>query len=316
MNEIKGLNLNDAVNVRTADELFALKKKKKLILVNMTKELAGDLLLNHNKQNRKVQMSRVKLYAKQMLNGEWYQEMIEALAFNENDQLINGQHRLNAIYQTGHEFVFQINFNVPEKCRGKCDTGRARNLSDALYTEGFKTASANLGKAVKFVKNYEDRNGIMWSEGIKKVEEDQVFSFIKKHPGIVNVVEQVAQHKLGTYGSSADLAASLFIIQNVGEAQGIEFVDSFISGQFENEISKEIIEQLYAYLTYNKKKDRTICDGHHKSSITYFAMFYAFKNFCKGTVGPATKMSDPKKFDNIIGREYVNKTFPTLGALK
>lgn len=47
--------------------------------------------------------------------------MIESLAFNEDDQLINGQHRLNAIYQTGQEFVFQINFNVPEKCRTKCD---------------------------------------------------------------------------------------------------------------------------------------------------------------------------------------------------
>lgn len=98
--------------------------------------------LQTNFRNRPVSDDVVKAYARDMANGVW-QPTHQGIAFNDRDELIDGQHRLLAIIQakggpTG-SVRMMVTFNLPAKIGGQqmttmdcVDRGRTRSVADQL----------------------------------------------------------------------------------------------------------------------------------------------------------------------------------------
>lgn len=89
----------------------------------------AQLYLERNPNNRPLRKSHVLFLAKQMSLGEW-QVTHQGIAFDENGDLSDGQHRLAAIVKVGVPVAMMVTYGV---ARGKFtafDTGIGRTNSD------------------------------------------------------------------------------------------------------------------------------------------------------------------------------------------
>lgn len=97
--------------------------------------------LKTNFRNRAVSADTVAAYARDMAAGRW-QPTHQGLAFNDHDQLIDGQHRLKAVLRFGRPVRMMVTFGLPSKIAGSemttmdcVDRGRTRTVADQLKIE-------------------------------------------------------------------------------------------------------------------------------------------------------------------------------------
>lgn len=94
--------------------------------------------LDNNFRNRPIAEDTVNAYAHDMLNGVWVPTH-QGVAFNDRDELIDGQHRLHAIIRSGITVRMMVTFGLPSDIEGRemttmdaVDRGRTRSVADQL----------------------------------------------------------------------------------------------------------------------------------------------------------------------------------------
>lgn len=115
--------------------------------MDITPEIAAHWLQN-NVRNRPLADDTIIAYARDMRNGEWV-ETHQGLAFNDRDELIDGQHRLHAIIRAGVTVRMMVTFGLKSEIEGKecttmdaVDRGRPRSVADQLRIQhGMKDGS-------------------------------------------------------------------------------------------------------------------------------------------------------------------------------
>ena len=102
--------------------------------------------LENNFANRPLTRDTVKAYALDMKNGKWLRTH-QGIAFNDLDELIDGQHRLSAVVSAGVPVVMMVTFGLPAKTgeglttMDCVDRGKPRSVSDQLKIQhGMKDA--------------------------------------------------------------------------------------------------------------------------------------------------------------------------------
>ena len=133
--------------------------------------------LKHNKRNRPVRESRVGRYAELMKDDDWLPSP-DAIAFDYNGNLINGQHRLKGIKQSGTTKTCLVAFNLPPDAIKIADVGIKRSPSDVLAIEGFKRPH-ELGATIRLV--------ILWLNN--QLDRCNEYSLVENY-SIVNAAEQ------------------------------------------------------------------------------------------------------------------------------
>ena len=113
-----------------------------------TPEVAREILEHRNPTNRKIGSVRVDAYARQIANGTWRAENPATISFDGDGNLLDGQHRLAAIVQTGIATTVRTVTGVPREAMSEIDTGRPRSASDVLAISGFKNTTT-LAAAIK-----------------------------------------------------------------------------------------------------------------------------------------------------------------------
>ena len=116
--------------------------------MDITPALAREWLKN-NFGNRKISDDTVKAYARDMAAGVWTATH-QGIAFNDRDELIDGQHRLRAIIRSGLTIRLMVTFGLPAQIAGRemttmdaVDRGRTRSVADQLRIQhGMKDGSA------------------------------------------------------------------------------------------------------------------------------------------------------------------------------
>lgn len=105
--------------------------------------------LENNFRNRPLSEDVVMAYARDMANGQWVPTH-QGIAFNDEDDLIDGQHRLHAIVRSGVTVRMMVTFGLKSRIAGKemttmdaVDRGRTRSVADQLKIQhGMKDGSA------------------------------------------------------------------------------------------------------------------------------------------------------------------------------
>ncbi len=105
--------------------------------------------LQNNFVNRPMAEDTVTAYARDMHNGVWVATH-QGIAFNDQDHLIDGQHRLAAIIMCGKTIKMMVTFGLPSAIDGTSmttmdavDRGRTRSVADQLKIQhGLKNGSA------------------------------------------------------------------------------------------------------------------------------------------------------------------------------
>lgn len=117
----------------TNRELPASKKTGRelsFIKETITPDKAQEWLDEHNYGNRPISDSKVAMYARDIIHGDWFLTH-ECIAFDENGRLTNGQHRLKAIIKANKAVEFYVCRGEPAEAAMFIDQGRARSLTDA-----------------------------------------------------------------------------------------------------------------------------------------------------------------------------------------
>lgn len=105
--------------------------------------------LENNFRNRPLSDDVVAAYARDMKNGTWVPTH-QGIAFNDRDELIDGQHRLRAIVRSGCTVRMMVTFGLASQIKGSemttmdaVDRGRTRSVADQLKIQhGMKEGSA------------------------------------------------------------------------------------------------------------------------------------------------------------------------------
>jgi hypothetical protein len=156
-----------------------------------TPEDAEKALL-HNGGNRKVGLTHVQEISSLMQNGGW--KLAQPILFDENGDLLDGQHRLLAAYFSGLTVDLMV-MVVPTEpdLFAIIDSGRGRRAGDALYTAGMNGASAVTAAAAKLLHRYEHQQiGIFKQpKGLLKLPNIEVLRYARSHPEIGEAAHEV-----------------------------------------------------------------------------------------------------------------------------
>ncbi|MGV3756992.1 MAG: hypothetical protein ACO1QS_16545 [Verrucomicrobiota bacterium] len=145
---VSGTAVGGKVTVGKAGEAAAALNKVESKWMEITPKMALNWL-NNNLGNRALKWDVVEAYARDMRNGVWVATH-QGIAFNADDDLIDGQHRLKAIVESGVTVKMMVTFGLPVKVEGKeelttmdcVDRGRSRSVADQLTIQhGFKNAN-------------------------------------------------------------------------------------------------------------------------------------------------------------------------------
>jgi len=107
----------------------------------VTPELAREWL-EANTGNRVIRPRHVIRLADAMKRGMW-KTTHQGIAFDVNGRLVDGQHRLMAISQSGVSVEMAVSFDVPADTFGALDQGERRDLSDILGIGAKQAAIVN-----------------------------------------------------------------------------------------------------------------------------------------------------------------------------
>lgn len=101
----------------------------------ITPEIA-EAYLKANTENRKLRKSTVKRYAQDMSEGRWKEGTTETIKISPTGRILDGQHRLHAVVESGTKHIFWIAKGVSEEVFDVIDTGAVRNAPDAFMVRG------------------------------------------------------------------------------------------------------------------------------------------------------------------------------------
>jgi hypothetical protein len=153
-------------------------------IINVTPELAAQWHVTNPRPVRKTAVTR---YARDMLAGKW-QLSHQGIAFNKEGKLIDGQHRLRAIIQSGVTVPMSVTYDVDDNAFAVFDSGIKRSAADSLAIDGLTPAIAKIiSAAFSYIEAYENNNELNGkAEYLKRGSGNlQVLEFYENNPDIV-----------------------------------------------------------------------------------------------------------------------------------
>lgn len=112
-------------------------------IVDVTPDIAASLLERANFGNRKPKPVVVKKYAKLMANGDW-RFSPETISISKTGRLLNGQHRMMAVVQSGVTCRFLFATGFDDEVFSVLDRGATRTKADALSIDKKLAEAASL----------------------------------------------------------------------------------------------------------------------------------------------------------------------------
>lgn len=119
----------------------------------ITPEKAAEYL-NHNVHNRKLNKGQVAYYARMMSEGKWALNG-QAIVFDTEGNLLDGQHRLQAVIMAQVPIQSFVVRNIVGGAFTTIDQGKARTASDVFSIEGipnFTLVPAAIRRLIRFIR--------------------------------------------------------------------------------------------------------------------------------------------------------------------
>lgn len=248
----------------------------------ITPAIAERLLLS-NVSNRIVNARRVSLYSGALTRGEWKLNG-ESIKIAPDGRLLDGQHRLQAIVQSGIPMTTWVVKNVPNDVFDTIDTGKARGGSDTLKVAGAENTTSISSGIIKYFN-------LLSGTQRYKIENHAVLTEYSQHPEMYqNLYGQAAKFYHGNHRivTPAEYIGYYRYFQTKYSNEKIEaFYSALSSGEGVPRLLRDI---LLDNLISNKK--RTVLE---KQALTIKAFIY----FVSGKVVKQLKMSVDEKFPTL-----------------
>ncbi|MCM1093742.1 MAG: hypothetical protein NC421_07300 [Lachnospiraceae bacterium] len=117
----------------------------------ITPAVAAEYLKTNAKRQRPLNKGNIAFYARMMSDGQW-QLNGDAIRFDINNELIDGQHRLAACVESGVPFETVVVRNINEDCFYTIDTGYNRSKGQILQLKGVPNANGISAAITCFIR--------------------------------------------------------------------------------------------------------------------------------------------------------------------
>ena len=146
--------------------------------VTITPAYAKKLLEGNTAANRNIKPGARKKYERAILNGEWRVTHCP-IALDENDNIIDGQHRLAAIANTRPVEVM-VARNCDPSTFSVIDIGAKRSAADVLQSCGEKSHTSIIAPAIKFYAQYLYYPKQPWNQGNLTISHDEIVLYFNE----------------------------------------------------------------------------------------------------------------------------------------
>jgi hypothetical protein len=188
-------------------------------------------LLDTMSDNRPLSQSNLEKIVAAMRGGRWHHDGTP-LRFNADGQLIDGQHRLTAIIETGMTTTFFVVHNVPDAAMTTLDTGRSRSPGDILKIHDPEVTDVTQVASVSSMI-------LRWNLGVRgqsltrsRVENDSlVILYDSDKENLVEAGRVGRRVNRGLRGGSATaFGVADYFFRQLDEADTLFFWDRLVSG--------------------------------------------------------------------------------------
>lgn len=214
-------------------------------IVTVTPERAEELLA-HNTHNRHIKKSNLQKVTRALVNGEW-QLNGEAVKIAVDGTILDGQHRLVAVQQTGVPMKTLLIRGLPNETQETMDTGSPRSAADVLRLRNEENGVilAAIAKKVRLASVYGLKAAVSNSYVVTSSE---IVRTVEDLPHLREVAKQGMKVAANT-GLSGSLAGLL-----IHTFTGIDETDAAFF--FERLITGEMLEQ--GHPIYELRKQLTL----------------------------------------------------------
>ena len=200
--------------------MFVLKGKEPRISTEVvTPELASQIL-ERNTSNRNIRQHRVMQMASDMANGRWV-ENGETIKIATDGTLIDGQHRLWAVVESGKSIPLVIIENLPKEAQATIDIGSQRTVADVVGMRG--VSNANLLSAIAtLVLKYQQIPDNVWSGPAAAITKPMVVEFIEQNLPLLQQATAMAMDLGHIRLRNSAYGAAVFVIASQGSSEYLE----------------------------------------------------------------------------------------------
>lgn len=194
--------------------------------VKVSPRLAKEWLAT-NRENRNVSSDWVDKLARDMRNGQ-FPNIGEAIKFDRNGDLIDGQHRLMAVVQSGCTVEFTVTTGVQRDDRYKLDKGRKRSAADELHMKHGIPSGMMAVAAARIV--------LIWQIGETKSEkykptDAEIVEFVVDNRDLMTRAVRYGTNLRNEVGVSPSIAAAMFFLTwEIQVADALAFWESVHKG--------------------------------------------------------------------------------------
>lgn len=141
--------------------------------------------LGRNLSNRNIRNRVVMLYARDMSSGRWHLTG-EAIKFAKDGRLLDGQHRLQAVIESGCTVAMFVVRGLDDDSQSVMDTGSKRLTSDQLHLKGAPNA-ALLAASARWAFYYE-AGWLHIDNTARVVSTAELLDFVEDNPDLHDAV--------------------------------------------------------------------------------------------------------------------------------
>lgn len=211
----------------------------------ITPEMASKML-ERNKENRPLSDRHVAFLASEMRAGRWKFNG-DTISFS-GDRLIDGQHRLWAVMDSGVAIDAIVVEGLEDDCFITKDIGKRRTSNDMLHNAGYRSAPG-LATAAALLWRY--LSGSMMTR--TAVSNGEILDTIAEHPAIEEIVRRLPKR---TIVSKAVLAVFRYLTGKVDNQMSEAFVEKFMTGI--GTIKGEAVALLHNYFVQRQRRGHLV----------------------------------------------------------
>lgn len=193
--------------------------------VDLTPTLA-EKWLGQNHGNRNIRPRKVKIFARDMRNGAWLTDG-SPIRFDWNGILMDGQHRCEAVIESGVTVRALVLRGLAPETREVMDTGTKRTPADALGFAGFdrdKNVAAAVARIAIARENGAIRTAL--SSNPDNITNTETVNWCREHEEVFHSISLARRTTKNIGIQASPWAYCLWVLQQIDGPSATEFADS------------------------------------------------------------------------------------------
>lgn len=186
--------------------------------------------LKKNSGNRPLSIKRVQKYALEMKKGHWKTNGEPIIISENGNRLMDGQHRLAAVVESGISIESLVVFGTKEDTFDTLGSGDPRSMGDVLRIKN-EMHYTHLAAALSRLWYYEQSGGMSMHNAGADIAPSKIDleELLEKHPKLRNSVAFCVERRTNLIPGTI-LAAAHYIFSKKGIEKANDFIDKVVSG--------------------------------------------------------------------------------------